>query len=90
MPATSKPTGRPDSPPRGELHIIDSRVKKWRFKCPNKPHHDDWRLWDGVFCCQTCKQLRDSGRRDVQSVFDHLWDAKEGQLVPRERIRIET
>lgn len=91
MPATCKPDGRPEErpPPSGQIHYITSRVEKWRFKCPNKPYHDDWRVWNSVFCCLTCQQLRDAGEKDVDPVFERLWDAKEKVYVPRERIRIE-
>lgn len=83
MTATSKPAGRPDR--ADEVHVITSRVEKWRFKCPMK-HHTDWRLWNGVFSCRSCQQLRASGERDVEPVFDQLWDDKEERLVPREQI----
>lgn len=72
----------------GQIHVIESRVQKWRFKCPNWPHHHDWRLWNGVFSCETCRKLRASGKRDVESVFSELWDGKVGQYVPRERIEV--
>lgn len=87
MPAASKPAGRPD---RDEIFVITNRVEKWRFKCPNAPyHHDDWRIWNGVFCCESCRKLRDNGERSVEPVFDSLWDAKECQLVGRDRIQLE-
>ena len=90
MPASSKTEGRPeDRRNPGPIHTITSQVEKWRFKCPNWRHHNDWRIWNSIFCCQTCQQLRDAGEPDVDPVFECLWDAKEEELVPRERIRID-
>lgn len=70
---------------------IDSKPKKWRFECPRGDEpgegHDNWYLWDGVFCCETCKSHRNSGE-DVQSVYECLRDKKTGELVPRERLEI--
>lgn len=88
MPATSKTAGRHESVPSSEQIVITTTVEKWRFKCPHF-RHDDWRLWNGVFQCVTCRKLRDAGELDVDPVFDELWDDKEKQLVERERLRIE-
>lgn len=79
------PVARPAAEPE---HVIRSTTDKWRFKCPNF-RHDDWRLWNGVFACRTCQRLRDAGEVDVDPIFAELWDAKERELVPRERIRVE-
>lgn len=86
MPATSTTAGQPENEP---THVIRTRVQKWRFKCTHPDHHDDWRLWNGVFYCRTCQALRDAGELDVEPVMDQLWDAKEDRLVSRDRIRIE-
>jgi len=92
MPASSKTDGRPKERPvpNSQIHHITTQVEKWRFKCPNRPHHDDWRVWNSLLCCQTCQQLRDAGELDVDPVFEQLWDDKEKVYVPRECIRIET
>lgn len=87
MPATSTPAGQPGTVPESEIHTIATQVEKWRFKCP-RYRHDDWRLWDGVFSCRTCENLRNAGEIDVDPIYDELWDDKEKQLVPRERIRV--
>jgi len=87
MPAISNPGGRPDGG-TGPLVTISSTVQKWRFKCP-KYRHDDWRLWNGVYICRSCAKLRAAGQRDVDPVYSELWDDKENQTVPRERILIE-
>lgn len=89
MPAETTPVGRSESVHRGEVYVISSQVEKWRFKCANPPHHDDWRLWNGIFCCETCKRLRDNGETHLEATFAELWDSKEEQLVPREQIRVE-
>lgn len=70
---------------------IDSKVKKWRFECPRGEEagdgHNDWYLWDGVFCCETCRRHRNAGE-EIDSVYEHLRDKKTGELVSRERIRV--
>lgn len=63
--------------------VITSKREKWRLECPEG--HKDWRVWNGVFCCQTCKRLRDAG--EVQeSVYEHLRDGKTDELVTRDQL----
>lgn len=65
--------------------VIESKAQKWRFTCPEG--HRDWRIWDGVFSCRTCKGHLDAGE-DSASVYDHLIDQKTGQTVTREELAI--
>lgn len=69
--------------------IIASKAEKWRLECPHGETigegHKDWRVWNGVFCCQTCKRLRDAGE-DQENVYEHLRDTKTGELVTRDQL----
>lgn len=66
-------------------HIIKTRAGKWRFTCPEG--HTDWRLWNGVFCCETCRRQLDAGeKRD--GVYEFLRDQKTGQTVRRDDLEI--
>ncbi|WP_158855607.1 hypothetical protein [Halorhabdus sp. CUG00001] len=66
--------------------VIEDKVDKWRFTCPEG--HNDWRVWDGVFSCRTCKRNLDAGA-DAQSVHDHLIDQKTGEKVTRDDLQIK-
>lgn len=63
--------------------VITSKHEKWRLECPEG--HKDWRVWNGVFCCQTCKRHRDASEAQ-ESVYDHLQDTKTGEAVTRDRL----
>lgn len=66
-------------------HIIRSRAEKWRFECP--AGHNDWRVWNGVFACNTCQKHRAAGE-DVDPVFEELRDRKTGERVSRDQVRM--
>lgn len=65
---------------------ITSAMEKWRFTCPEG--HHDWRVWDGVFSCETCKSHRDGGR-DINSVHEELIDTVTGERVTRSEIEFD-
>lgn len=71
---------------------ITSEREKWRFECPAGNQvgdgHDNWRLWNGVFCCETCRRHRNAGE-DVQNVYEHLRDKSTGELVSREHLQFD-
>lgn len=66
---------------------IETAVDKWRFTCPEG--HHDWRVWNSVFCCETCKQRRDSGDDEFTSVYSKLIDQKTGEEVTRDELNFK-
>jgi len=73
-------------------YVIRSQGEKWQFVCPRsadrEEQHHDWRVWDGVFSCRTCKQNRHSDPGE-ESVYEYLVDKVSGERVYRDQLVIE-
>lgn len=63
---------------------IDDEADRWRFRCP--AGHRNWEATNHHFFCQSCARSHDS---EHDPVFEHLRDAKTGELIEREEIVLD-
>jgi len=53
------------------------RQQKWRYACPARQRHRDWRVVDGLFECRSCGET-----------YRRLWDLQEETYVAREDVEV--
>jgi len=51
--------------------------EQWRYACPSRKRHRDWRVVDGLFECRSCGET-----------YSELVDLETGERVPREEIEL--
>lgn len=51
--------------------------QRWRYACPHRKRHRDWRVVDGLFECRSCGET-----------YRELIDLETGDRIPREEIEL--
>lgn len=56
---------------------VGDLAARWRFGCPDRARHSDWRVVDGLFECRSCGVT-----------YEHIYDKAEEQYLHRSEVEV--